>query len=138
MIPETSHQQQQQLSQVPVSAAQTGPPLDETGWWSYGDVTDEGFHMPIGDDSFLLDQPLIAEQPTDSRRASNAVSTSKVACVPCRNRHLKCDGGTCCTRCQSEGFACFYLKSRRGWKGPRRPKVAAVKGSKDDLISKVP
>lgn len=43
-----------------------------------------------------------------------------VACVQCRSRHLKCDGAAKCARCVAEGITCSYVKSRRGWKGPRR------------------
>jgi hypothetical protein len=54
-------------------------------------------------------------QSTAQNRASVAV-----ACVPCRSRHLKCDGGVRCTRCRNEGVDCTYIKSRRGWKGKRK------------------
>jgi hypothetical protein len=53
------------------------------------------------------------EQP----RASVAV-----ACVPCRSRHLKCDGGVRCSRCKTDNVECTYIKSRRGWKGKRKNK----------------
>ncbi|KAJ4988868.1 hypothetical protein SVAN01_05675 [Stagonosporopsis vannaccii] len=52
-----------------------------------------------------------------SQRASVAV-----ACVPCRSRHLKCDGGVRCSRCRADGVDCTYIKSRRGWKGKRKNK----------------
>ncbi|TVY92672.1 hypothetical protein LAWI1_G001778 [Lachnellula willkommii] len=42
------------------------------------------------------------------------------ACVPCRSKHLKCNGLSPCTRCSSNGFECYYVVSRRGFKGPRR------------------
>lgn len=42
------------------------------------------------------------------------------SCQACRSRHLKCDGGTRCSRCLQDGTECLYVKSRRGWKGPRR------------------
>ncbi|KAF9692071.1 hypothetical protein EKO04_009987 [Ascochyta lentis] len=53
-----------------------------------------------------------------SQRASVAV-----ACVPCRSRHLKCDGGVRCSRCRADGVDCTYIKSRRGWKGKRKTKT---------------
>jgi hypothetical protein len=53
----------------------------------------------------------------DQTRASVAV-----ACVPCRSRHLKCDGGVRCSRCRTENVECTYIKSRRGWKGKRKNK----------------
>mgnify|MGYP004500676749 CR=1 FL=1 len=52
-----------------------------------------------------------------SQRASVAV-----ACVPCRSRHLKCDGGVRCSRCRADDVDCTYIKSRRGWKGKRKTK----------------
>lgn len=39
---------------------------------------------------------------------------------PQREKHLKCDGQTPCSRCVSSSFHCFYVASRRGYKGPRR------------------
>jgi hypothetical protein len=47
-------------------------------------------------------------------------STVSSACVPCRSRHLKCDGLDPCTRCSSNNFDCGYVRSRRGYTGPRR------------------
>jgi hypothetical protein len=42
------------------------------------------------------------------------------ACVQCRSKHLKCDGLNPCTRCSSNSFECVYVRSRRGFKGPRK------------------
>src|SRR3954470_7469895 len=58
-------------------------------------------------------------QPSAPSASSNR-SAVAVACVQCRSRHLKCDGGARCSRCTQEGIQCSYVKSRRGWKGPRR------------------
>ena len=38
----------------------------------------------------------------------------------CRSKHLKCDGLVPCTRCVSNSLDCVYVRSRRGFKGPRR------------------
>ncbi|KAG9187984.1 hypothetical protein G6011_01907 [Alternaria panax] len=57
------------------------------------------------------------QSPNDQTRASVAV-----ACVPCRSRHLKCDGGVRCSRCRTDDVECTYIKSRRGWKGKRKTK----------------
>ena len=57
------------------------------------------------------------QSPNDQTRASVAV-----ACVPCRSRHLKCDGGVRCSRCRTDNVECTYIKSRRGWKGKRKTK----------------
>ncbi|CAN8096400.1 unnamed protein product [Discula destructiva] len=58
-------------------------------------------------------------------QASSAAATGPsipAACLACRNKHLKCDGNTPCTRCLSAGTGseCIYVASRRGYKGPRR------------------
>ncbi len=47
-------------------------------------------------------------------------ATVPSACVQCRSKHLKCDGCHPCSRCSSNSFECEYVKSRRGFKGPRR------------------
>ncbi len=54
--------------------------------------------------------------------ANQARASVAVACVPCRSRHLKCDGGVRCSRCRTDGVECTYIKSRRGWKGKRKSK----------------
>ncbi|KAI1422439.1 hypothetical protein F5Y12DRAFT_614696 [Xylaria sp. FL1777] len=46
-----------------------------------------------------------------------------VACLPCRNRHVRCDAQQpVCVRCSSEGRTCQYVKSRRG--GLNRARLA--------------
>lgn len=47
-------------------------------------------------------------------------ATVPSACVQCRSKHLKCDGLSPCTRCSSNSLECVYIKSRRGFKGPRK------------------
>lgn len=59
----------------------------------------------------------------NGRNAQPARTSVAVACVPCRSRHLKCDGGVRCSRCRTEGVDCTYIKSRRGWKGKRKNKA---------------
>lgn len=47
-------------------------------------------------------------------RASKATRSS-LACVPCRSRHLKCDGSRPgCSRCCEAAQECHYAPSRRG------------------------
>lgn len=46
--------------------------------------------------------------------------TVPAACVACRTKHLKCDGAKPCSRCTSYSIECSYVRSRRGYKGPRR------------------
>ncbi|KFA72072.1 hypothetical protein S40288_02278 [Stachybotrys chartarum IBT 40288] len=44
---------------------------------------------------------------------------SSRACLPCREKHLKCDGQTpLCNRCGAAGLPCTYVQSRRGRRGP--------------------
>merc|ERR1712093_797600 len=56
-----------------------------------------------------------AQQAKDKDRA-----TVPSACVQCRSKHLKCDGLQPCSRCSSNSFECEYVRSHRGFKGPRR------------------
>lgn len=38
-----------------------------------------------------------------------------LACIPCRNRHVKCNAAKpTCSRCSMEGKECFYTRSKRG------------------------
>ncbi|KAF2864820.1 hypothetical protein BDV95DRAFT_270181 [Massariosphaeria phaeospora] len=64
-----------------------------------------------------------ALQSQQDKAAQAARTSVPVACVPCRSRHLKCDGGVRCSRCRTDGVDCTYIKSRRGWKGKRKPKA---------------
>jgi hypothetical protein len=56
----------------------------------------------------LMDQ--VNGQPS----TRNGIRAS-LACVQCRSRHLRCDGGKpSCSRCKDDGSICSYMKSRRG------------------------
>jgi len=49
--------------------------------------------------------------PAQNTRATR----SSLACLPCRSRHLKCDGKRpCCARCAESAQECNYARSRRG------------------------
>ncbi|KAB8247659.1 hypothetical protein BDV35DRAFT_404030 [Aspergillus flavus] len=51
---------------------------------------------------------------TSSSRNGRATRSS-LACLPCRSRHVKCDGKRpCCARCAEIGQDCKYARSRRG------------------------
>ncbi|KAK0103546.1 hypothetical protein ONS95_005565 [Cadophora gregata] len=73
-----------------------------------------------------------AQQAKDKERA-----TVPSACVQCRSKHLKCDGLQPCSRCSSNGFECEYVRSRRGFKGPRRNgiqnKASSISGAPVDM-----
>ncbi|KAI0532147.1 hypothetical protein GGR58DRAFT_491299 [Xylaria digitata] len=61
------------------------------------------------------DQSLVAAKALGGRVS--------VACLPCRNRHVRCDAQQpICIRCSSEGRTCQYVKSRRG--GLNRARLA--------------
>jgi hypothetical protein len=60
---------------------------------------------------------LVSSRPDQSSKERITVPS---ACVQCRSKHLKCDGLSPCTRCSSNSFECVYVRSRRGFKGPRR------------------
>ncbi|KAF2024196.1 hypothetical protein EK21DRAFT_79240 [Setomelanomma holmii] len=101
-----------------------------------------GMHLPSTTsttDSFSGNTPPVQTPPSEASRknsqnsqdgAKNAQKDANnqarasvaVACVPCRSRHLKCDGGGRCSRCRADNVECTYIKSRRGWKGKRKNK----------------
>jgi hypothetical protein len=62
----------------------------------------------------------LQKQTSDSAPASRAAVA--VACIPCRSKHLKCDGDKTCGRCKDDGLQCEYVKSRRGFKGTQNKK----------------
>jgi hypothetical protein len=89
-------------------------------------------------ESFSGNTPSLPTPPLENGRKDSQASSTKnaqkdpngnqarasvaVACVPCRSRHLKCDGGVRCSRCRTDNVECTYIKSRRGWKGKRKTK----------------
>jgi len=99
-----------------------GPPLSfQTSW----PASDADLAAPPAMD--VNEQPLNGSATDAAATAQNANGANNnnrvavaVACVQCRSRHLKCDGAARCSRCVAEGIACSYVKSRRGWKGPRK------------------
>ncbi|KAI9930586.1 hypothetical protein ASPWEDRAFT_107394 [Aspergillus wentii DTO 134E9] len=61
-------------------------------------------------------------------------SPSLLACLLCRQKHLKCDGKTpVCGRCTTTGSECQYTPSRRGYKGPSKKRRANPE-SPDQLV----
>ncbi|KAF5006489.1 hypothetical protein FDECE_7138 [Fusarium decemcellulare] len=52
---------------------------------------------------------------------SRARCRASLACIPCRSKHVKCDGVLpSCTRCKLEEKACTWVKSRRGIRDPKK------------------
>ncbi|KAI9045010.1 uncharacterized protein KD926_010333 [Aspergillus affinis] len=46
-----------------------------------------------------------------------AISSTAVACLNCREKHLKCDGNMSgCGRCRTLNLSCYFVPSRRGRK----------------------
>ncbi|KAK0377059.1 hypothetical protein CLIM01_05592 [Colletotrichum limetticola] len=53
--------------------------------------------------------------PVAPAHSNGAASRSSLACLPCRSRHLKCDGKRPhCDRCATAAKDCQYAPSRRG------------------------
>lgn len=52
--------------------------------------------------------------PTPESHGRRATRSS-LACLPCRSRHVKCDGKRpCCSRCAETAEQCVFARSRRG------------------------
>ncbi|TVY81745.1 hypothetical protein LSUE1_G002821 [Lachnellula suecica] len=73
-------------------------------------------------------QPSIVSSQTDQNKERVTVPS---ACVQCRSKHLKCDGLSPCSRCSSNSLECVYVRSRRGFKGPRKAqdKASSIPGA---------
>ena len=97
------------------STATAGTPLTSISGGSSSPVTQDGQRTsPPQQTSATSSQP--DTQRPDQRERASIVS----ACVQCRSKHLKCDGLCPCTRCATNNLDCIYVKSRRGYKGPRK------------------
>ena len=57
----------------------------------------------------------MASGPSRNTHRSPSASRASLACVPCRQKHVKCDARRpVCGRCASEDKTCHFLGSRRG------------------------
>lgn len=74
---------------------------------------------PIGNAITPMETSATESSNNNNNNNNNRVAVA-VACVQCRSRHLKCDGAARCSRCVADDIPCSYIKSRRGWKGPRK------------------
>lgn len=73
---------------------------------------------------------------TTSNEKANQKSAgpSPLACLACRQKHLKCDGRQpICGRCQSGELTCEYTPSRRGYKGPSKKRRANPQPTEQQL-----
>lgn len=70
------------------------------------------------------------EQSRAGSARSRATVRASLACVQCRSKHLKCDGGLpACVRCRLEEMDCYYAKSRRGIRDPKRRSILKQEAS---------
>ncbi|BDD62354.1 hypothetical protein MPDQ_001872 [Monascus purpureus] len=77
---------------------------------------------------------------TDSVGPNKIMDTAKgtgpslLACLICRQKHLKCDGITpVCGRCAASGANCQYTPSRRGYKGQSKKRRANPPSPEEQL-----
>ncbi|EER29628.1 hypothetical protein D8B26_003801 [Coccidioides posadasii str. Silveira] len=64
-----------------------------------------------------------------SGKQPNPVRPAPLACLECRRKHLKCDGGTpVCGRCRKAQSDCQYTPSRRGYKPSSKPPAPSTIG----------
>lgn len=57
----------------------------------------------------------MASAPRRTTYPTSAASRASLACVPCRQKHVKCDAKRpVCDRCAAEDKTCHFLNSRRG------------------------
>ncbi|KAI1378707.1 hypothetical protein F4677DRAFT_443191 [Hypoxylon crocopeplum] len=67
---------------------------------------------------------------SDTKAANRSKANIRVslACVQCRSKHVKCDATLpACNRCQQEDKPCFYAKSRRGIRDPKKRSLISDK-----------
>ncbi|KAI2604674.1 hypothetical protein GGR54DRAFT_449644 [Hypoxylon sp. NC1633] len=66
-------------------------------------------------------------EPKAANRSKANIRVS-LACVQCRSKHVKCDATLpACNRCQLEDKPCFYAKSRRGIRDPKKRSLISDK-----------
>lgn len=97
------------------SNATVGTPLTSISGGSSSPTTQDGHRSSTPQQTSATSSQPDSQRP-DQRERASIVS----ACVQCRSKHLKCDGLCPCTRCATNNFDCIYVKSRRGYKGPRK------------------
>lgn len=70
--------------------------------------------------------PRTAQKPRDTPGNTNIPKPKRLACMICRKRKLKCDGGKpSCSTCARLGHSCAYDEVRRK-SGPKRGYVKAL------------
>ncbi|KAF5686525.1 hypothetical protein FDENT_5789 [Fusarium denticulatum] len=84
---------------------------------------------------------LNSSQKRVSTGTSKVQKRISLACDPCRYKHIKCGGGTPCTRCKEEGKPCHYTKSRRGFRNSKKTSMKegeTLVTDQDDSIESTP
>lgn len=67
-------------------------------------------------------------EPKSNSRTTKAAIRVSLACVQCRSKHVKCDAMMpACLRCKVEDKPCFYAKSRRGIRDPKKRSLISDK-----------
>ncbi|CAJ0545415.1 Ff.00g088880.m01.CDS01 [Fusarium sp. VM40] len=82
-----------------------------------------------------------AGQKRAGAERSNAKQRASLACVPCRSKHVKCDGLLPqCTRCKEEGKTCRYVNSRRGIRDTKKRSMMndGTMTDQDDMTESTP
>ncbi|KAI1492769.1 hypothetical protein F5X96DRAFT_690549 [Biscogniauxia mediterranea] len=73
-----------------------------------------------------VSSPEGAESKTSNRSKANI--RVSLACVQCRSKHVKCDATLpACNRCQLDKKPCYYAKSRRGIRDPKKRSLISDK-----------
>ncbi|PBP16701.1 c6 zinc finger domain containing protein [Diplocarpon rosae] len=123
------------VNRLPAGEAVTQTaPTTSTGSPSSDDAVNSKFSDPDGRQTSLAStststfhalnasgsRPAPSQPQAPAQKKERERATVPSACVQCRSKHLKCDGLQPCARCASNSFECEYVKSRRGFKGPRR------------------
>lgn len=74
--------------------------------------------------------------PGTSTAIPKSTGPSLLACLHCRQKHLKCDSKTpICSRCEGSGSECLYTPSRRGYKGPSKKRARPDSTTPEQLTS---
>ncbi|EXL89286.1 hypothetical protein FOPG_00035 [Fusarium oxysporum f. sp. conglutinans race 2 54008] len=91
-------------------------------------------------DEVLPGVELNSSQKRVSTGTSKTQQRVSLACVPCRHKHIRCDGLETCTRCKEEGKPCRYIKTRRGIRDSKKTsmKEEALVNDQDDATESTP
>ncbi|KAI0538771.1 hypothetical protein GGR58DRAFT_284829 [Xylaria digitata] len=81
----------------------------------------------VGRQSPLEFSPEASSSKLTSNRSKASIRAS-LACVQCRSKHVKCDAAQpACSRCVTEEKPCYYTKSRRGIRDPKKRSLISDK-----------